>query len=116
MLNLRQINVKESKGAYSDRRQVSRFTTPLFNTPSVIIGNAGEPLDHGQAERYVYEEDRVVNAWRSTMDESWPITDTSAEHSISISVQPDIPLVSIHNIQHAQNVSKRDPVKVTQLF
>ena len=53
MLNLRQLNEPEHSNANLDGQHFSRFTAPNFRVPSYSLGNIGEPLDYGQAERYV---------------------------------------------------------------
>ncbi|EKM56299.1 uncharacterized protein PHACADRAFT_207577 [Phanerochaete carnosa HHB-10118-sp] len=49
MLNLRQLNHTASQSS-SDPQHFSRFSVS-FRVPSDLLGNIGEPLDHGQSER-----------------------------------------------------------------
>ena len=61
MLNLRQLNEPERSTANSDAQHFSRFSVPNFRVPSHSLGNIGEPLDYGQAERYVRGDDADAN-------------------------------------------------------
>ena len=60
MLNLRQLGDSEPS-ANSDAQHFSRFSAPNFKVPSNFLGNIGEPLDHGQAERYVHDGCEISN-------------------------------------------------------
>ena len=57
LLDLRTLNKTETSTANSDVNHFSRFSAPHFGVPSDLLGNIGEPLDYGQAERLGYEED-----------------------------------------------------------
>ena len=61
MLNLRQLNEPERSTANSDAQHFSRFSALNFRVPSHSLGNIGEPLDYGQAERYVRGDDDDAN-------------------------------------------------------
>ena len=60
MLNLRQFNKSEHSQASSGAQRLSQLSAPNFRISSGRLGNIGEPLDHGQAERYTYGEDNEV--------------------------------------------------------
>ncbi|EKM56266.1 uncharacterized protein PHACADRAFT_207547 [Phanerochaete carnosa HHB-10118-sp] len=49
ILNLRQLNLGAMTESNSDARHFSRFSVN-FRMPSDLLGNIGEPLDHGQWE------------------------------------------------------------------
>ena len=55
MLNLRQLNSAQDQD--SDEGRFSLFSHPIFRYNSAIIGNIGEPLQHGQLDRYILDED-----------------------------------------------------------
>ena len=58
MLNLRSLNYADTPPPEdSDAQHFSRFSHPMFRHTSVLLGNIGEPLDHGQAERYIRGDD-----------------------------------------------------------
>ena len=50
MLNLRQLNGMDNTETNSDVQYFSQFSVE-FRTPSNLLGNIGEPLDHSQSER-----------------------------------------------------------------
>lgn len=51
MLNLRQSGIsKPASSAEWETQSTSRFSI-AFRAPSDLLGNIGEPLDHGQSER-----------------------------------------------------------------
>ena len=55
MLNLRQLNKADNTQTNSDPQHFSRFSVD-FRVPSDLLGNIGEPLDHGQSERLHEDE------------------------------------------------------------
>ena len=58
MLNLRQSNKSESEQVLSTNskaRHSSRLSIS-FRMPSNLLGDIGEPLDHGQSTRRLYED------------------------------------------------------------
>ena len=57
MLNLRQLNRTDNTQTNSDAQHFSRFSMN-FRVPSDLLGNIGEPLDHGQSER-LHEPDET---------------------------------------------------------
>ena len=56
MLNLRQLNKSEHTQASSALPPLSQVSVPNLRVPSGLLGNIGEPLDHEQMERYIYED------------------------------------------------------------
>lgn len=85
MLNLRQLNEGELAATESDTPQFARFSTPNIEVPSRFLGNKGEPLDHGQTERYIYEDGDRASVLGSTFsgDESTDDGDQFAADSDS---------------------------------
>ena len=59
MLNLRELNASGDATITSDPEHFSRFSAPNFRI-SDILGSIGEPLDHGQAERFDDNGDELV--------------------------------------------------------
>ena len=57
IINLRSLNKIEDPTYNSDANHLSRFSAPNFVVNSNILGNIGEPLEHGQAEKFAYEDD-----------------------------------------------------------
>ena len=55
MLNLRQLNKADNTQTNSDAHHFSRFSMD-FRVSSGLLGNIGEPLDHGQSERLHEDE------------------------------------------------------------
>ena len=55
MLNLRQLNKADNAQTNSDAHHFSRFSMD-FRVSSDLLGNIGEPLDHGQSERLHEDE------------------------------------------------------------
>lgn len=58
MLNLRQLNNADNTHTNSDVQHFSQFSLE-FRSPSDLLGNIGEPLDHSQSERL--HEDELYN-------------------------------------------------------
>ena len=83
MLNLRQLNKPGHSQSNSEDQHLSRFSIS-FCIPS-SLGNIGEPLDHGQSQRYIYEDDeQPINAERgeganhsATTDQGYPVAGPS---------------------------------------
>ena len=72
MLNLRQSNKSEQVLSTDSRaRHFSRFSIS-FRMPSNLLGDIGEPLDHGQSERRLYEGDEPDNASVADGAREWP--------------------------------------------
>lgn len=57
MFNLRQLTADCTVD--SDGQRFSLFSAPNFRVPSNFLGNIGEPLEHGQEERYAHEDEDV---------------------------------------------------------
>ena len=74
MLNLRQSNKSEQVISTDSRaRHFSRFSIS-FRVPSNLLGDIGEPLDHGQSERRLYEDDEPENAFVANSAQDWPLS------------------------------------------
>ena len=72
MLNLRQSNKSERPSSVDSRaRHFSRFSVS-FRMPSDFLGNIGEPLDHGQSEWRLCEDDEPDNASVADSTQNWP--------------------------------------------
>ena len=64
MLNLRQINETEQLNEESNAFRSSKFSAPNF------LGNIGEPLNHYQSERYIFEDEDTNSVEETSLTES----------------------------------------------
>lgn len=56
MLNLRQLSDTNRSQTGSHAQYLSEASTPRFRPPSDLIGNIGEPLEHGQGDEFELDE------------------------------------------------------------
>ena len=61
MLNLKQLNTTVESSTNSNASNIFRESAVDFRIRSSIIGNIGQPLDHGQTKDVLYEDDVDVS-------------------------------------------------------
>ena len=71
MLNLRKLSGPVDSELHSGADRLSKFTLPGFNITVNMIGNMGEPLDHGPSDN---EEDDMEDSASGVMPSFLTVT------------------------------------------